>query len=114
MWLERVDKMELIEYPNTLKCKLGFFDFILRKWFCNPFTDEGDAFRFLSLFETKIIFENLNSDSGSVDMMMDSNEDYLAEEMEKQKKKLRDISNVLDSQHQLLRLIIQVKKIRKH
>lgn len=41
-------------------------------------------------------------------MMMESNEDYLTEEMEKQKKKLRDISNVLDTQHQLLRLIIQV------
>ncbi len=40
--------------------------------------------------------------------MMDSNEDYLTEEMEKQKKKLRDISSVLDNQHQLLRLIIQV------
>ncbi|XP_037045285.1 transient receptor potential cation channel subfamily A member 1 isoform X3 [Bradysia coprophila] len=89
MWLERVDKMELIEYPNTLKCKLGFFDFILRKWFCNPFTDDA-----------------------TVDMMMESNEDYLTEEMEKQKKKLRDIGNVLDSQHQLLRLIIQKMEIK--
>lgn len=43
-------------------------------------------------------------------MMMENNEDYLTEEMEKQKKKLRDIGNVLDSQHQLLRLIIQVSR----
>ncbi|KAJ6633494.1 Transient receptor potential cation channel subfamily A member 1 [Pseudolycoriella hygida] len=81
--------MELIEYPNTLKCKLGFFDFILRKWFCNPFTDDA-----------------------TVDMMMDNTEDYLTEEMEKQKKKLRDISNVLENQHQLLRLIIQKMEIK--
>lgn len=42
VWLERVDKMELIEYPNTNKSKVGIFDFILRKWFCNPFTDDGE------------------------------------------------------------------------
>lgn len=40
VWLQRVDKMELIEYPNETKCKLGFCDFILRKWFSNPFTDD--------------------------------------------------------------------------
>ncbi|KAJ2954172.1 hypothetical protein O0L34_g2404 [Tuta absoluta] len=39
--LEKVDKNELIEYPNNSKCKLGFLDLILRKWFCNPFTDDG-------------------------------------------------------------------------
>lgn len=38
--LERVDKMELIEYPND-KAKLGFFDQMLRKWFFNPFSDDG-------------------------------------------------------------------------
>lgn len=41
MLLERVDKCELIEYPNDVKCKLGFLDSILRKWFGNPFSDEG-------------------------------------------------------------------------
>jgi len=40
VWLQRVDKMELIEYPNETKCKLGFCDFILRKWFSNPFTED--------------------------------------------------------------------------
>lgn len=39
--LEKVDKDELIEYPNNKKCKLGFLDLILRKWFCNPFTDDS-------------------------------------------------------------------------
>lgn len=41
MWLEKADKIELIEYPNTQKCKLGIFDIVLRKWFCNPFNDES-------------------------------------------------------------------------
>lgn len=41
VWLEKVDKLELKEYPNDTKCKLGFMDSMLRKWFCNPFTDEG-------------------------------------------------------------------------
>lgn len=40
VWLQRVDKMELIEYPNDTKCKIGFLDFILRKWFSNPFTED--------------------------------------------------------------------------
>lgn len=39
--LERIDKKELKEYPNEAKCKLGFIDSVLRKWFCNPFTDDG-------------------------------------------------------------------------
>lgn len=41
MLLEKVDKSELIEYPNDVKGKLGFLDSILRKWFGNPFSDEG-------------------------------------------------------------------------
>lgn len=48
--------MELIEYPNTLKCKLGFFDFILRKWFCNPFTDDGE--NYWSKIVNENVFEN--------------------------------------------------------
>lgn len=86
MWLERVDKMELIEYPNHSKCKVGFFDFVLRKWFCNPFTEESNS-----------------------DLMLDSADDNIIEELDKQKRKLRDIGLALDQQHQLLRLIIQVK-----
>lgn len=44
IWLEKADKNELIEYPNTQKCKLGIFDIVLRKWFCNPFNDESKSF----------------------------------------------------------------------
>ncbi|KAF2879381.1 hypothetical protein ILUMI_26794, partial [Ignelater luminosus] len=39
--LEKIDKNELIEYPNDTKCKLGFFDSIIRRWFGNPFSDDG-------------------------------------------------------------------------
>lgn len=39
--LEKIDKTEQIEYPNERKTKMGFLDFILRKWFCNPFSDDG-------------------------------------------------------------------------
>jgi transient receptor potential cation channel subfamily A protein 1 len=41
--LEKVDKMELIEYPNENKGKLGFLDQLLRMWFCNPFSDDGNT-----------------------------------------------------------------------
>ncbi|GAB0086812.1 transient receptor potential cation channel subfamily A member 1 [Sergentomyia squamirostris] len=90
MWLEKVDKMELIEYPNDTKCKLGFLDSILRKWFCNPFTE----------------------DSG-LEMVLDSStEDYMAAEIDKQKRKLREIGTAIEQQHQLLRLIVQKMEIK--
>ncbi|XP_055535400.1 transient receptor potential cation channel subfamily A member 1 isoform X2 [Wyeomyia smithii] len=91
MWLEMVDKMELIEYPNEKKCKLGFLDSILRKWFCNPFTDDG---------------------KGGIDFVLDNSEDYMVTELEKHKRKLREISSALDVQHQLLRLIVQKMEIK--
>ncbi|XP_047040389.1 transient receptor potential cation channel subfamily A member 1 isoform X3 [Helicoverpa zea] len=87
--LEKVDKDELIEYPNNKKCKLGFLDLILRKWFCNPFTD----------------------DTG-LDLVLESSEDYITAELEKQKRKLRDISLVLEQQHTLVRLIVQKMEIK--
>lgn len=91
IWLEKVDKMELIEYPNETKSKLGFFDSVLRKWFCNPFTDGGNA---------------------SLEMVLDSNEDYVSTELDKQKRKLREIGSALEAQHQLLRLIVQKMEIK--
>lgn len=36
-------------------------------------------------------------------------EDYLTTELDKQKRKLKDIRQIIDQQHQLLRLIVQVK-----
>ncbi|KAH8301176.1 hypothetical protein KR018_006468 [Drosophila ironensis] len=90
VWLQRVDKMELIEYPNETKCKLGFCDFILRKWFSNPFTEDSsmDAISF------------------------DNNDDYMNAELERQRRKLRDISRMLEQQHQLVRLIVQKMEIK--
>lgn len=41
IWLEKINKNELIEYPNEDKCKLGFFDYFLRKWLCNPFNESN-------------------------------------------------------------------------
>lgn len=41
-------------------------------------------------------------------MVMESGEDYVVGEIEKTKRKLRDISNILETQQQLLRLIVQV------
>jgi len=42
-------------------------------------------------------------------MILDSGDDFVLEELMKQKKRLRQISNSLDAQHQFLRLIVQVK-----
>lgn len=44
MLLQKVTKNEIIEYPNDTKCKNGILDSILRKWFGNPFTDDGNVF----------------------------------------------------------------------
>lgn len=44
MWVSKVDKMELIEYPNECCDKLGFFDILLRKWLYNPFSENGKYF----------------------------------------------------------------------
>nr|NP_001097554.4 transient receptor potential cation channel A1, isoform J [Drosophila melanogaster]ABW08500.4 transient receptor potential cation channel A1, isoform J [Drosophila melanogaster]AEU17863.1 TRPA1 isoform B [Drosophila melanogaster] len=90
VWLQRVDKMELIEYPNETKCKLGFCDFILRKWFSNPFTEDS-----------------------SMDVIsFDNNDDYINAELERQRRKLRDISRMLEQQHHLVRLIVQKMEIK--
>lgn len=47
--------------------------------------------------------------SANLDMNFESNEELMASELEKQRKKLRDINYTLDQQHHLLRLIIQVR-----
>lgn len=44
MLLDKVDKCEIIEYPNDTKCKGGFLDSILHRWFGNPFSDDGIIF----------------------------------------------------------------------
>lgn len=46
-----------------------------------------------------------------IEMVLDTNEDFIVTELEKQKRKLREISLTLEQQHHLLRLIIQVINI---
>lgn len=47
-------------------------------------------------------------------MVLESGEDYVVGELEKTKRKLRDISNSLEMQQQLLRLIVQVNTLIKY
>lgn len=106
LWLEKADKSELIEYPNNMCSKLGIFDIILRRWFCNPFNDECDFFKNISYLNENAL--NSFNIAGNMDMNFESSEEIMAEEMEKHRRKLRDITATLDQQHQMLRLIIQV------
>lgn len=45
-------------------------------------------------------------------MGFETTEEIMAEEMEKQRRKLREITQTLDQQHQMLRLIVQVQIYR--
>lgn len=47
-----------------------------------------------------------------MDMTFDNNDDYVTNELNKQKRKLREMSRILDQQHQLLRLIVQKMEIK--
>ncbi|XP_045784987.1 transient receptor potential cation channel subfamily A member 1 [Maniola jurtina] len=88
--LEKVDKDELIEYPNNKKCKLGFLDLILRKWFCNPFTDDG----------------------AGLDLVLESGDDVIMREIDKIKRRTRETTRTLDQTHHLVRLIVQKMEIK--
>lgn len=46
--------------------------------------------------------------SDNIDMGFETTEEIVAEELEKQRRKLRDMTAILDQQHQMLRLIVQV------
>lgn len=98
-WLEKVDKAEIIEYPNECKSKKGVMDFILKKWFGSPFSEE-------SKFVTKYHATLRQSFPG--DIVMENSEDYVMNELAKTKAKLRHISQTLETQNQFLRLIVQV------
>lgn len=109
IWLERAEQTELIEFPNNQKCKLGIFDIILRKWFCNPFTDECKYLFCFSTFRNNFLLINFFFlYLANMDINFDSNEEVVADELEKQRRKLREITSSLEQQHQLLRLIVQV------
>ncbi|XP_050421668.1 transient receptor potential cation channel subfamily A member 1 isoform X3 [Adelges cooleyi] len=86
--MEKIDKTEQIEYPNERKTKMGFLDFILGKWFCNPFSDDA------------------------IEMVLENNENDLTDEIDKVKDRLKVISSSLEIQQTFLRLIIQKMEIK--
>lgn len=45
-------------------------------------------------------------------MSFENNEDYISGELEKHKRKLREIGRLLEQQHQLLRLIVRKMEIK--
>lgn len=47
-------------------------------------------------------------------MVLDNSEDYLTQELDKHKRKLKEITTQLDGQHQLLRLIVQVNSKKNY
>lgn len=90
--LKLVDKMEVFEYPNK-KCASSYMWNTLQKWFaCSR--DEGmeSQERYLSTIE------NVPED--------------ISGELNRQKKKLKEMSKTMDQQLQLLRLIVQKMEIR--
>ncbi|XP_071447160.1 transient receptor potential cation channel subfamily A member 1-like [Hetaerina americana] len=88
MFLERVNKTELIEYPNAVNGKLGFLESVLKKWLGNHFSND------------------------TPEVVPDGRDEYLSENLEKQKRQLSEISKTLNAQHQLMRLIIQKMEIK--
>ncbi|XP_066151154.1 transient receptor potential cation channel subfamily A member 1 isoform X2 [Euwallacea fornicatus] len=86
-WVDKVDKSEITEYPNECKTKKGVMDFIMKKWFGSPFSEESD-------------------------IVMENSEDYVMNELAKTKSKLRQISQALETQNQFLRLIVQKMEIK--
>lgn len=55
-----------------------------------------------------VLFYCIDSDLVGLEMMLDNGEDYLSLELDKHKKRLKEITTALEMQHQLLRLIVQV------
>ena len=64
---------------------------------------------YISIYLIFFLFNHI----ASMDVMQfENNDDIINSEMEKQRRKLRDISRILDQQHQLLRLIVQKMEIK--
>uniref|UniRef100_T1JBU6 Ion transport domain-containing protein n=1 Tax=Strigamia maritima TaxID=126957 RepID=T1JBU6_STRMM len=92
--LDRVDITEVIEYPNTDKNTkfTSFFMPLLQKWFGSVYTNSSEK-----LLEY--------SEVGQQD-------DFVYEEMYKQRQKMKQMTNSLDSVHNLVRLIVQKMEIQ--
>lgn len=61
----------------------------------------------IEFYENVFVKKEFQHISG-LEMVLENNEDLMTEEMDKMKTKLRHISKALDTQQQLLRLIVQV------
>ncbi|GBP92293.1 Transient receptor potential cation channel subfamily A member 1 [Eumeta japonica] len=48
----------------------------------------------------------------NLDLVLESNEDYITSELDKQKRRLREMSALLEQQHTLTRLIVQKMEIK--
>lgn len=104
-WLDKINKPEVIEYPNEVKCKLGFADTVLPKWLSNPFRETSDGGALIHVIN---FYVNFNSVADGLDEVFDEHEDYDSLEKKKQKRKLNEMAKAIQQQHQLLRLIVQV------
>ncbi|XP_059479839.1 transient receptor potential cation channel subfamily A member 1 [Neocloeon triangulifer] len=114
MLLERIDKMEVIEYPNDSKCKGNIIDRIFRQWFFNPFTDElavksdgRNDYRLTGAQPDRTMQhfkKSLQSDTPI--------DDDVLEELDSQKRLMKDVLAKLDSQQYLLRLVLQKMEIK--
>lgn len=49
--------------------------------------------------------------SVGLDLVLESSEDYITAELDKQKRRLREMSQLIEQQHTLVRLIVQVRLI---
>lgn len=53
--------------------------------------------------------ECIASVAAGLDLVLESSEDYITAELDKQKRRLREMSSLLEQQHTLIRLIVQVR-----
>lgn len=61
--------------------------------------------------EKTLIFHIHYTDN--IDMGFETTEEIMAEELEKQRRKLREITSTLEQQYQMLRLIVQVSVLAR-
>lgn len=87
--LQRGYQEEYLEYPNRPICSHSIFWVLLQK-----------------------IFGTLSHFRANVNQQRTHDDDYLYEELAKQKRRFKEISISLQRQHQLLRLIVQKMEIR--
>ncbi|CAB3379362.1 Hypothetical predicted protein [Cloeon dipterum] len=113
MLLEKVDKIEVIEYPNDSKCKRNFLDRIFRQWFFNPFIDEvGVNNESRNEYDLSGAPPDRTMKHLKKNLQSEIIDDDVLEELEAQRRLLKDVMAKLDSQQYLLRLVLQKMEIK--